>query len=174
MILNSWPQGNTQWASRKGLMTRIESPQLPQHTCTDMITAELSHTYLPRWVKPESFFIFLVLFSSWSDHSYYWQAGGKRKEEAKKKKPTFKLLLRHISISIHLACSLLYKIAEFSKIFSSLPLLLAKIISRCREMFMDLMVVGRGSWGSKWSPLHFYTHTQVGQDWSLLVPGAHW
>lgn len=70
---------------------------------------------------------------------------GKRKEEAKKKKPTFKLLLRHISISIHLAWSLLYKIAEFSKIFSSLPLLLAKIISRCREMFMDLMVVGRGS-----------------------------
>ena len=45
-------------------MTRIESIQLPQQTCTDMIIAELSHTYQPRWIKPESFFIFLVLLSS--------------------------------------------------------------------------------------------------------------
>lgn len=70
---------------------------------------------------------------------------GEKEKKKQKKKKTFKLLLRHISISIHLAWSLLYKIAEFPKIFSSLPLLLAKIISWCREMFMDLMVVGRGS-----------------------------
>ena len=45
-------------------MTGIESTQVPQQTCTDMTIAELSHMYLPRWVKPESFFIFLILFSS--------------------------------------------------------------------------------------------------------------
>lgn len=96
--------------------------------------------------------------------------GKKEKRKENKQKETFRLPLRRTSISVCLTQSSLSKIAQFSP----LPHLLAKIISWCKETFTDLMVVGRGDGSSEWSPLHSYKHTQVGQGWSRLVPGARW